>query len=145
MKRVIRLVSLIMVMVMLMVMPGYAAEEAVPRASHYIMSTCVYISPTSSTQFDVWYEVIALGVMDELGAYSIRIQESTDGQNWSTVKTYYASNTPSMVIENDIGHAGHVIYNGGIPGRYYRARVILFAANSSGEGHVTHTSEIVQL
>lgn len=145
MKRFVRLACLVMVIALLLAMPTFAAVEATPRASHYIMSTCVYISPTSSTQFDVWYEVIALGIMDEVGAYSIKIQESTDSQNWTTVKTCTPATHPSMVIENDMGHSGYVIYNGGIPGRYYRARVVLFAANSSGEGHVTHTSEIVQL
>ena len=145
MKYFIRLVAVVMVVALLLAMPTFAAEEATPWASRYIMSTCVYLNPTSSTQFDVWYEVIALGIMDEVGAYSIRIQESTDGQNWTTVKTCTPATHPSMVIEDSAAHTGRIIYNGGISGRYYRARIILFAANSSGEGHVSTTTEIIRL
>ena len=144
MKRFIRLVCLVTVMALLLAVPALAAEEVAPRASHYISSTCVYLYQVTSTEFEVWYEVFAIGVMNEVGAYSIRVQESTDGQNWTTVKTFYASDTPSMVIENDIAHAGYVTYNG-ISGRYYRARIILFAANSSGEGHVSDTTETILL
>lgn len=144
MKRFIRLACLVTVMALLLAVPAFAAEEPTPRASHYIMKTCVYLDQISSTQFNVWYEVIALGIMDEVGAYSIRIQESTDGQNWYTVKTFYASDTPSMTIENDMGHSGYVTYNG-IIGRYYRACIILFAENSSGEGHVSDTTETLRL
>ena len=144
MKRFIRLACLVTVMALLLAVPTFAAEEPEPRASHYIMRTCVYLDQTTSTQFEVWYEVVTLGVMDELGAYSIRVQESLDGQSWYTVKTFYASDTPGMAIQNDIGHAGYVTYTG-IPGRYYRAHVTLFAENSSGEGHVSDTTETLRL
>ena len=144
MKKFIRLVSLVMVAVMLLAVPVLAAEEAVPRASRYIMSTCVYLYQNTSTEFEVWYEVVALDLMNELGAYSIRVQESTDGQNWTTVRSFYASDTPSMVREDAWCHNGYVTYNG-IPGRYYRAYIILFAANSSGEGHVSSTTETIRL
>ena len=144
MKRFIRLACLMTVMALLLAVPAFAAEEPAPRASHYIMSTCVYLYQNTNTEFEVWYEVIALGEMTELGAYSIRVQESLDGENWTTVRTFYASDTPSMVRENAWCHNGYVTYTG-ISGRYYRAYVTLFAENSSGEGHVAHTSETLRL
>lgn len=144
MKRFIRLVSLVVVIAMLLAVPAFATEDTTSRASHYIMSTCVYLSKIASIQFNIWYEVIALGIMDEVGAYSIRVQESTDGQNWTTVKTFYASSTPSMAIENDMGHTGYVTHTGRL-GYYYRARIVLFARKGNGEGHVSNTTEIIQL
>ena len=144
MNRFIRLISLIMVVAVLLAVPVFSEEETAPKASHYIMRTCVYLDQIASIQFNVWYEVIALGIMDEVGAYSIRIQESTDGQTWTTVKTFYASDTPSMVLENDMGHSGYVTYTGYL-GRYYRAKVIFFARNGNGEGQVSHTTEIIRL
>lgn len=144
MKRFIRLVSLVVVMALLLAVPTFATEEVTPRASHYISSTCVYLYQVTSTEFEIWFEVFAIGIMNEVGAYSIRVQESLDGRSWYTVKTFYASDTPGMAIQNDIGHAGYVTYTG-ISGRYYRAYVTLFAENSSGEGHVAHTSETIRL
>ena len=144
MKRFIQFVSIVIVLALLLAVPIHASEASTPRASHYIMRTCVYLYQNTDTEFEVWYEVVALNLMLEVGAYSIRIQESTDGQNWTTVKTFYASDTPSMVRENAWSHTGYVTYNG-IPGRYYRARIPLFAGNSSGEGHVTDTTETIRL
>ena len=141
MKRFIRYISLFLIAAMLLAVPAFAAES---RASHYIMSTCVYLDQTSSTQFDVWHEVIALGIMDELGACEIKIQESTDGENWTTVKTFTPEEEPSMVTENAPGHAGHVSYTGTV-GRYYRARLIMFAENSKGRGEVTTYTETLKL
>ena len=144
MKRWFRCVGFILAISMLSAVPAFAAENVTPRASDYIMSTCVYLDQTSSTQFDVWYEVIALGLMDELGAYKIRIQESTNGSDWTTVYTYTAEDEPSMVDVNTIGHAGHVTYTG-VSGRYYRAKITLFAENSKGRGEVITYTETLQL
>lgn len=145
MKRWTRLISFFMAAVMLLAMPAFAAEEAMPMASRYIMSTCVYLDQTATTLFRVWYEVIALGIMDEVGAYKIKVQESIDGQSWATVKTYVPSEYPSMVIEDDIAHAGYVVYTGAVTGRYYRAYITLYAKNSSGEGHVFVYTDPIQL
>lgn len=145
MKRWPRLISFFMAAIMLLAIPAFAEEEATPMASRYIMSTCVYLDQTATTQFRVWYEVIALGIMDEVGAYKIKVQDSTDGQNWTTVKTYIPSEYPSMVIEDDIGHTGFVVYTGAVTGRYYRAYIILYAKNSSGEGHVSVYTDPIQL
>lgn len=144
MKRWIRYISFFLTAVMLLSVPAYAAENATPRASHYIMSTCVYLDKTTSYQFNVWYEVIALGIMDEVGAYLIKVQESTDGQNWTTVKTYTPADEPSMVATNAPGHAGHVTYTG-LSGRFYRAYIILYAKNSSGRGDVSDYTDTLYL
>lgn len=132
MKRTFRYISFILAVVMLLTVPAFAAET---RASSYIMSTCVYLNPTTGTEFRVWHEVIARGIMTELGACEIKIQESTDGVNWTTVKTVTPDEEPSMVTENDFAYAAYVTYTG-VSGRYYRARIILFAENSSGRGEV---------
>lgn len=141
MKRFVRYISLFLIVATLLAVPAFAAES---RASHYIMSTCVYLDQTSSTQFDVWHEIIARGIMDELGAYEIKIQESTDGTNWTTVRTFTPAEEPSMVAVNTLGYTARVTYTGTI-GRYYRARLIMFAENSSGRGEVTTYTETLKL
>ena len=82
--------------------------------------------------------------MDELGAYEIKIQESTDGENWTTVKTFTPEDEPSMVAEDTYAHTGHVSYTGTV-GRYYRARLIMFAENSNGRGEVTTYTDPLKL
>ena len=141
MKRCIRHICFFMAAVMMMTAPAFAAE---PRGSDYIMSTCVYLTKESSTRFDVWHEIIARDFMDELGAAEIKIQESTDGQNWTTVETITPSDEPSMTTENDFAYAASVSYTG-ISGRYYRARIIMFAENSTGRGEVTTYTEPLKL
>lgn len=139
MKRLFRYISLCLVVAMLLAVPVLAVE---PRASDFIMSTCVYLDKTSSAQFNVWHEIIARGLMDELGACEIKIQESTDGTNWTTVKTFTPEEEPSMVAEDTYAHAGHVTHTGTI-GRYYRARLVMFAKNSKGRGeYITYTDTI---
>lgn len=144
MKRSFRFVSLLLVAVMVMAVPVFAKESAVPYASRYIMSTCIYLDQTSSTQFNVWHEVIALGIMDEVGACEIKIQQSADGQNWTTVRTFTPAEEPSMIEEDALAHAGHVSYTGMV-GYYYRAFIILYAKNSSGRGEVFDYTETLRL
>ena len=144
MKQWTRYVSFLMAAVMLLATPAFAAENVTPRASDYIMSTCVYLDQTSGTQFDVWYEVIALGLMDEVGAYRIRIQESTNGSSWTTVYTFTPEDEPSIVKEDSNYHVGYVSYTG-VAGRYYRAKITLFAENSTGRGEVVTYTETLKL
>ncbi len=144
MKRLLRYMSFIIALSLLLAVPALAAENVTPRASDYIMSTCVYLDQTSGTQFDVWHEVIALGIMDELGAYRIRIQESTNGTDWTTVYTFTPEDEPSMVEEDSPVHVGYVTYTG-VKGRYYRAKITMFAENSKGRGEVVTYTETLRL
>ena len=141
MKQFVRYFSLFMAAVMLLAAPVFAAE---PRGSDYIMSTCVYLTKGSGNQINIWHEVIARGLMTELGAAEIKVQETTVGQNWTTVEIITPSDEPSMTTENDIAYAASVSYTG-VSGRYYRARIIMFAENSSGRGEVATYTEPLKL
>ena len=133
MKRWFRIIGMLLAMGMLLAVPAFAAESAAPRASHYIMSTCVYLDQTSSTQFDVWFDIVGIGIMEEIGAYEIKIQRSSDGDDWTSVKTYTGTVANGMVDVNTHVHAGHVSYTG-TTGYYYRARIVFYAENSTGRG-----------
>ena len=142
MKRFVRIISIILVAVLLLSVPAMAAEDT--RSSRYIMSTCVYLHQTTSNQFRIWHEVIALGIMDKLGASTIYVQESTDGNSWSTVWTYTSRGYPHMVAENDYFYTNYVTYLG-TAGLYYRARITLFAEDSTGRGEVTVYTDVLKL
>lgn len=144
MKKAFRIISLLLVVVMVTPVLASAQESAAPYASKYIMSTCIYLDQTSDTQFNVWHEVIALGIMDEVGACEIKIQQSADGQNWTTVRIVTPADEPSMIAENSPAHAGHVSHTG-IVGYYYRARVVLYAEKGNGRGEVIDYTETLRL
>lgn len=60
--------------------------------------------------------------------------------NWQMVD----SNFPTMTAENTLGHTGSVSYTG-ISGRYYRARLVMFADKGTGRGEVVTYTETLQL
>lgn len=143
MKRFSRLICMMLAAVMLLAIPAAAAENAEPRASSFFGSTDVYLYKTSSTQFQAWFEVSALYTMDKVGASEVKIQESSDGENWTTVKTCTMANYSNLICENTGFHASYISYTG-ITGKYYRAKITLYAENSTGVGErIRYTSSIL--
>lgn len=144
MKRISRIVCMIMAAVMLLTVPAAAAENAEPRASSFFMSSDVYLYQTTSTKFEAWFEVSALGIMDKVGASEIKIQRSSDDENWSTVKTYSMSSYTNMIREDSGVHSSYVTYTG-TTGYYYRAKITLYAENSTGTGTWIRYTTSIQL
>lgn len=143
MKRLSKLICMLLAATMLLAFPAAAAENAEPRASSFFMSSDVYLYQTSSTQFEAWFEVSALGIMDKVGASEIKIQESSDGENWTTVKTYSKSSYTNLIREDSGVHSSYVTYTG-TTGNYYRAKITLYAENSTGFGErIRYTSSIL--
>lgn len=140
MKRLLQCISLLLVMAMLMTIPAFAAGA--PKASYYFTRLSTYLEKTSGTTFDVWFDVTATGIMDEVGVSSIKIQRSSDKSSWTTVKTFLKENYSQMTDDNTAAHADCVTYTG-TTGYYYRAKVTFYAENSSGTGeYVMYTSTI---
>lgn len=127
MKQFVRLVCLILVFAMLLAMPVYAAETADPRGSNYFARFSTYFWHTSGYNYQIWFEVTAVGTMDELGVSEIEVEYSTDEVNWDSAATFYKANYSQMVDKSgSTAHAGYVPYTC-TSGYYYRARVVLYA------------------
>lgn len=108
-------------------------EGVQPRASDYLNSYNTYICTMGSGKLQIWYTVVGIGTMDEIGVLSIKLYESTDQTNWTRVKTYSHENYSSMLIEDDWAHSSYVSYNG-TAGKYYKAYVCIWAGkNGSGD------------
>lgn len=104
-----------------------------PRASDYLTSYSAYVYPAGWGKVQVWFEVEGTNDMDELGALSIWIYESTDNENFTWVETFEYQDTPGMLTYNDYSHSGHVEYKGTI-GRYYKAYVCIWGGkNGAGD------------
>ena len=74
MKLVLRITSLAIALALLCCLPVSAAETD-PRSSAYFISYDSFIDVISSNTFEVWFDVVGAGTMQEIGAKSIAIIE----------------------------------------------------------------------
>lgn len=133
MKRFVKLICLVLAFTMCLAIPA-AAEEITPYASNYFMSYNAYLSGETSTSFEVWFSVTALRKMDKLGVEYIDILRSSDGNNWTVVKTYDSDDYPSLMATNTYSHSGHVTYTNKQSGYQYRAYVKFYAKEGNNSG-----------
>lgn len=131
MKRFTQFVCSILILSVVLVYPAAAAEYST-RASNYFGSRSCYLYRTSGTSFQVCFDVVAVGQMQELGASEIKVQRSADGVNWTTVKTYNKSSYSNLIAYNTGEHGSNVTFINVSPGYYYRAYVEFYAKNSAG-------------
>ena len=129
------------VLVVAMVIPLSAnATEIQPRASYYLDSYNAYVYLPGTGEVRVYLNAEGTGYMDELGALSISLYESTDGTNWTWIKTFKHNTTAGMLSYNDDFHSGYVSYNG-VAGRYYKAYVCIWGGkNGDGDTRYFWTS-----
>ena len=144
MKRFTKCICLLLVCVMMFSTTAFAAEPDDSRASNFFAGSSVYFWNTSGRNYQIWFDVTAVGTMQKLGASEITVQRSTDNSNWTTVKTYLMGNYPQMIATNTGVHANYVSFTA-TSGYYYRAIVYLYAKNSSGEGNMREVTATVNL
>lgn len=141
MKRFVKVIALFLVLATVIALPVVAADQ---RASSFFMRSNVYLYKVSSTQFQACFSVTAVDQMDELGVSEIKIQRSSDGANWSTMRTYTKESHPSLIKTNTSSYATYVTYTG-TTGYYYRAKITLYAKNDSGTGYYERYTTTLQL
>ena len=124
MKRLLKSLCFVMALVMLFTTTAFAAES---RASNYFMMTSTYIDRYDDGELEIWFDVVAVDRMDKLGVREIKLQRSTDGSSWTTIKTYDMDDYSQMICENTAGHADCVTYSGASSRYYYRAFVEFYA------------------
>lgn len=145
MDKVIKCISLVLVMALFMAMPVSANEEVSPIASAFIESYSVSLEQCADSAFRIWFEVSSVyGLADDIGADEIEVQRSSDGRNWETIKTCLPNRYANMLGHNTSFHASNVIH-AGTQGYYYRAKVTVVVADSRGEGYVTAYTEVLYL
>lgn len=145
MKQFLRSVSFVLALTMCLILPVSASEEVIPRASNYFGSTCGYLWKVNGTEFEVWFEVTAVDTMSELGTSVIKVQRSSDNENWTTMSTYKKEVYPQMIGRNTGDHSDCVTYYGASSGYYYRAFITFYAKNSSGTGEYYYYTASIQM
>jgi hypothetical protein len=135
---VIRVIAFLVVMALIIPMDASALVQ--PRASDYLSSYNAYVYLPGTGEVRVYFNVEGTDYMDELGALSIAIYESTDGSNWTWKKTFTHDSTSGMLANNAWIHSGHVSYNG-VAGRYYKAYVCIWGGkDGKGDTRYFYTS-----
>lgn len=136
-----RLVAFLLIVALMPIGARAATAETVqPRASAYLDSYSSYIYPAGSGKIQVWFTVTGTDYMDEIGALTIRIYESTNGTTWTWRKSFTHESTSGMLGYNDFYHSGHVDFQG-IAGRFYKAYVCIWAGeNGDGDTRYFYTS-----
>lgn len=125
--------AVVMIILALPVCVDAATVDPVqPNASSYLSSYNAYIYLAGGGLVQVYFNVEGTGMMDELGALSISLYESTDNSNWTWKKTFTHDSTSGMLAYNDFFYASNVDYQG-VEGRYYKAYVCLWAGKD-GKG-----------
>lgn len=131
MKRISQYISILLVVCMIIAVP-VSAKESAPYASNYFSAHSTYLTESTSTSFKVWFSITAVGTMDKLGVNYIDIERSSDGVNWSVVKTYDKDDYGSFIASNAFYHSGSVTYSNKQSGYQYRAYVDYYAKKGSG-------------
>lgn len=125
----VRVIALLLILSLSI--PAYATSIQ-PRASLYLDNYGAYVYLPGDGEVRVYFNATGTGYVDELGALSIAIYESTDGTNWTWKKTFTHDSTPGMLSYNDYFHSSYVSCNG-VVGRYYRAYVCIWGGKD-GDG-----------
>lgn len=120
-----RVIAFLLIVALLLPI-GVNATSSTPRASYYLDSYNTYIYNAALGKIQVYFDVTGVHYMDEIGALTVRIYESTDKETWTWVHTVQYTAQPSMLGYNKVYHSDHVDYQGTI-GRYYKAYVTIWA------------------
>lgn len=131
----IKLISFFLVFSLIAPCAIYAAplESAQPYGSKYlsIYSAYVYVAPNGEVQ--VWFDVMGTGDMDEIGALSIILYESSNGTDWSRAESFLHESTSGMLFYNDYYVSSHVSWPYGSTSKQYKAYVCIWAGKD-GDG-----------
>lgn len=132
--RIVRFLAIVLACCALFPLGASAAAGGTvqPNASAYLDNYGAYVYLAGGGLVQVYFNVEGTGMMDELGALSVSLYESTDGSNWTWKKTFTHDSTSGMLIYNDFFHSSYVEYQG-IEGRYYKAYVCVWAGKD-GKG-----------
>lgn len=118
-----------LVLIVLLVCP-MAISAVDPRASDYLTSYNAYPYAAGWGKIQIWFNVTGTDYMEDIGALTIQIYESTDESNWTWVKSFTNDSTPDMLGHDEIVYQSHVEYKGTI-GRYYKAYICIYAGDGT--------------
>lgn len=106
-------------------------ETVQPMASAYLWSYTAYICAMGDGDLEIWWEVTGTRTLADIGVLTISLYESTDNSNFYWVKSFRFTNYSNMLWHDYAFSVDHVDYEG-VPGRYYKAYVHVWAGPEDG-------------
>lgn len=110
---------------------GATPEATTPRASDYLMEYTAYICAMGDGDLEIWFEVLGTDYWADIGVLRVYLYESTDNSNFYWVKTFQFTDYESMLWHDNYFCVDYVPYEG-VPGRYYKAYVQIWAGPEDG-------------
>ena len=129
----VKLIAIILIVSMCAPIGAQAAmpETVAPMASDYLMEYSAYICAMGNGDLEIWFEVTGTRTLADIGVLTVSLYESTDNSDFYWVKSFRFTDYPNMLWHNDSLCVDHVDYEG-IPGRYYKAYVQIWAGPEDG-------------
>ncbi len=101
-------------------------ETVQPLASVYLMDYRAYICAMGDGKLEIWWEVCGTDYWADIGVLRVYLYESTDNSDFYWVDTFKSTDYPNMLWHDTYISMDHVDYEG-VPGRYYKAYVCIWA------------------
>ena len=135
-KKIHFLVKLIAIALVISLCTPTGAEAAMPEtvqpmASAYLAAYRAYICAMGNGDLEIWWEVTGTGYWADIGVLTVSLYESMDNSNFYWVKAFSFTNYPNMLWHDNYICVDHVDYEG-VPGRYYKAYVHIWAGPEDG-------------
>lgn len=132
-KLIVKLIAILLIVSLGAPISAQAAmpETVAPMASDYLMAYTAYICAMGGGDLEIWFEVTGTGRWADIGVLHIYLYESTDNSNFYWVKTFQFTDYENMLLHDDYFCMDYVPYKG-VPGRYYKAYVQVWAGPEDG-------------
>ena len=106
-------------------------ETSQPFASAYLTDYTAYICAMGNGDLEIWWEVTGTRTWADIGVLTVYLYESTDNSNFYWVTSFRFTDFPNMLWHDNYVCVDHVDYDG-VPGRYYKAYVHIWAGPEDG-------------
>lgn len=122
---------------------SFLCVGASARSSNYLDAYGVVLTPQSGGKIAITVDVDGVRGMTQIGATTVYLYESTNGTDFTRIKTYDYEKYPIMM-----GSGLHFLediatYNG-VAGRYYYAIGYCYAGDETGHDEKPYTTSVVR-
>ena len=146
MRKINKTLALLLVIAMLLSTPVYAAEkdQIMPCSSNILSHYNCSLYVPSENEIQIDFSVIGTRILDQIGVLKIEIQQSTDGESWTTIETFESEDHSNMIVDNRFNHHASITYYGEY-GYYYRAKVTFWGKNDGAVYAPTIYTDMIYL
>lgn len=142
MKKCVKYIALLLAVVSVLC----TCVSAQTYTNAYISSARAYIHKWADGDISVEYTVTGTGVMDTIGAHKVTVYkmlgDKIDAGKDEVVKSYWYTNYPDMMGENDVAYHHSIRLNVEAGERYY-AVLSFYATLGEGGGNMPYSTTAV--